>query len=83
MAEPVYKDERAAILALVRIFGPCHLSEILLELRSLVKAKTIEVVPYSWALSKKGYVRHDVDNVLEELWIRGLIVKIENRYKAV
>ena len=80
---PVYKDEKDAILALVRIFGPCHLSEILGELRMLFKAGLIEVVPYSWAVAKQGYVKHEVVDVLNGLWMAGQILELEGpKYKA-
>lgn len=82
----VYKDEKEALLGLVRVFGPCHLSEILGELRTLIRAKAIEVVPYNWVLSKKGFIKGDVLNILEQLWLAGQIVSVgelgQQRYKA-
>lgn len=83
---PVYKNHKEALLGLVRIFGPCHLSEILGELRSLVRADAIDEIPYSWKLSRRGYVKDEVVKALEELWLAGQITSSgelgQQRYKA-
>jgi len=83
LTEHIYPGVKEAVLALVRIFGPAYVGEIRGELRSLIHAKAVANLPEEFVKYPRGITRSFVIDQLEELWVAGEVIQVDDhKWKA-